>query len=176
LWTFPLPALRERPEDIPPNLEFELERVSRLLGVNVTMNREAKERFLQFARTWPWPGNFRDFDAAVTRMATLAPGGRITLKVVTEELERLSGSALTTGTSELVAQTLGADRAAKLDRFDRVQLEDVLAVCRAARSLSAAGRELFAASRSERTSVNDADRLRKYLARFELDFADLKHS
>ena len=32
LWTFRLPALRERPEDIPPNLEFELEQVSRALG------------------------------------------------------------------------------------------------------------------------------------------------
>jgi transcriptional regulatory protein RtcR len=71
-------------------------------------------------------------------------------------------------------EALGAQRAAKVDRFDRVQLEDVLGVCRSARSLSAAGRELFTASRSERTSVNDADRLRKYLARFDLDFAELK--
>jgi transcriptional regulatory protein RtcR len=176
LWTFRLPALRERPEDIPPNLEFELERVSRLLGVHVTMNREAKERFLQFARSWSWPGNFRDFDAAVTRMGTLASGGRITLPVVIEELNQLSHAAPTGDGSELVIQVLGAERATKLDRFDRVQLEDVLGVCRGARSLSAAGRELFAASRSERTSVNDADRLRKYLARFDLDFADLKAS
>ena len=62
----------------------------------------------------------------------------------------------------------------QLDRFDRVQLEDVLAVCRDARSLSAAGRELFASSRSERRSVNDADRLRKYLARFGIEFGDVK--
>ncbi len=43
-------------------------------------------------------------------------------------------------------------------------------VCRASRSLSDAGRTLFAASRAQRTSVNDADRLRKYLARFGLDW------
>jgi len=49
-----------------------------------------------------------------------------------------------------------------------------MSVYRNVRSLSAAGRELFAASRSERTSRNDADRLRKYLSRFELDFAELK--
>lgn len=29
-------------------------------------------------------------------------------------------------------------------------------------------------SRSDKTSTNDADRLRKYLARFELDFTSLK--
>lgn len=177
LWTFRLPALHERPEDVPPNLEFQLEQVSATLGLNVTISKEAKEQFLAFAATWPWPGNFRDFDAAVTRMATLAEGGRITEKIVDAELSRLQEStAPATSAGELVVQTLGAERAARLDRFDRVQLEDVLAVCRNARSLSAAGRELFAASRSEKTSTNDADRLRKYLARFDLDFTSLKRS
>lgn len=182
LWSFRLPSLHERPEDIPPNLEFELEQVSRSLGRSVTINREARQRFLQFAAEYSWPGNFRDFDAAVTRMATLAESGRITEPVVADELARLRG-ALPGPTSksnqanpELTARALGPERAARLDRFDRVQLEDVLAVCMAARSLSEAGRELFANSRAERTSVNDADRLRKYLSRFELEFAELKRS
>ena len=61
-----------------------------------------------------------------------------------------------------------------LDRFDRVQLADVVRVCRESRSLSEAGRTLFAASRARRTSKNDADRVRKYLARFALDFETLK--
>jgi transcriptional regulatory protein RtcR len=181
LWAFPLPALRERTEDIAPNLEFELGRVSRVLGLNITMNREAKQRFLAFASTWAWPGNFRDFDAAVTRMATLAEGGRITEDVVSDELARLQASASASAADDTnggarVSLVLGEERAARLDRFDRVQLEDVLTVCQKARSLSEAGRELFASSRAERTSVNDADRLRKYLARFELEFADVKHA
>jgi len=46
-------------------------------------------------------------------------------------------------------------------------------VCRRARSLSEAGRVLFAVSRRRRTSTNDADRLRKYLARFELSWEQL---
>jgi transcriptional regulatory protein RtcR len=75
-----------------------------------------------------------------------------------------------------VHEVLGAERAAMLDRFDRVQLEDVLSVCKRSASLSAAGRELFASSRSTRRSVNDADRLRKYLARFGIDFKDLRAS
>jgi transcriptional regulatory protein RtcR len=49
----------------------------------------------------------------------------------------------------------------------------VVATCRASRSLSDAGRKLFAASRTKRASTNDADRLRKYLARFGLDWRDL---
>ncbi|WP_394825062.1 RNA repair transcriptional activator RtcR [Pendulispora albinea] len=179
LWTFRLPALHERSEDIPPNLDFELEKASRDLGVNITMNREATERFLRFASKWTWPGNFRDFNASVTRMATLSDGGRITEDIVAAEIEHLRARAQPPPPSgpragELTARILGAERAARLDRFDRVQLEDVLSVCERARSLSDAGRELFANSRTERTSVNDSDRLRKYLARFAIDFASLK--
>jgi transcriptional regulatory protein RtcR len=187
LWTFRLPALHERLEDLPPNLEFELAQASRALGVHVTMSREARARFLAFAERWSWPGNFRDFNASVTRMATLARGGRITDETVDDELARLrdggggiaagatgaTGATTVSDADALVVRVLGAARASELDRFDRVQLEDVLAVCRAAPSLSAAGRELFARSRAARASVNDADRVRKYLARFGIDFRAL---
>ena len=60
------------------------------------------------------------------------------------------------------------------DRFDRVQLAEVVRVCAGARSASEAGRHLFHASRARRSSRNDADRLRKYLQRFELDFAAIQ--
>ncbi len=69
-----------------------------------------------------------------------------------------------------IAEALGAEAAAALDPFDRVQLAEVLRVCQASRSLSDAGRALFAASRARKSSVNDADRLRKYLARFGLSW------
>jgi len=182
LWTFRLPALRERPEDIEPNLDYELELASRLVGVNVTMNRAARDAFLDFA-TSPralWTGNFRDLNAAVTRMATLAQGGRVTKELVLEEIERLEASwsasrahsrAESSAPSGLISTVLGEEGADKLDLFDRAQLEEVLRVCRASRSLSEAGRSLFAESRKGRTTINDADRLRKYLARFGLDWA-----
>jgi transcriptional regulatory protein RtcR len=180
LWTFRLPGLHERVEDIAPNLEFELGQASSALGVNVTMNREARTRFLAFAARHAWPGNFRDFNASVTRMATLATGGRITPEVVADEESRTTARTVLggpeRGAAPLLTTVLGPERAAALDRFDRAQLEDVLTVCRDAPTLSAAGRELFAASRSERRSVNDADRLRKYLARFGLDLAAVKRA
>ncbi len=60
-----------------------------------------------------------------------------------------------------------------LDPSDPGQLAHVVAACRGSRSLSEAGRTLFAASRARRSSSNDADRLRKYLARFGLSWAEL---
>ena len=69
---------------------------------------------------------------------------------------------------ELLREALPAGALETLDRFDRVQLADVVRVCRQSRSLAEAGRTLFAASRARRTSTNDADRLRKYLAKFQV--------
>ncbi|HVV72309.1 MAG TPA: sigma 54-dependent transcriptional regulator, partial [Verrucomicrobiae bacterium] len=73
----------------------------------------------------------------------------------------------------VLGRHLSAKAIGGLDRFDRVQLEEVLRVCEGARSLSEAGRELFAASRAKKKSANDADRLRKYLARFGLSWGEL---
>ena len=176
LWAFRLPGLRERPEDIPPNLEYEIDRYAQASAEAVTFSREARERFLAFAsgRDAAWTGNFRDFNAAVRRMATLASGGRITREIVDEEIGRLREAWRRDGvvSGGLVDEVLGS-RAAEVDPFDRVQLEEVLRVCRSARSLSEAGRTLFAVSRTRKSSSNDADRLRKYLARHGLGWKDV---
>ena len=177
LWTFQLPGLRERPEDIEPNLDFELERVGDDLKQRLTLSREARDRYLTFARSAAalWSGNFRDFGASLRRMATLCEGGRISVAEVDDEVERLQrqwhadpqpdDDAASDG---LLERLLDKSRLAAIDRFDRVQLEEVVRVCRTARSLSEAGRVLFAASRAARASTNDADRVRKYLARYGL--------
>lgn len=185
LWTFTLPSLRERSEDIEPNLDYELERAGAVLKQRFTFTREARERFLRFARSpeTEWRANFRDFAAAVRRMTTLAEGGRIGLREVDEEIARLTSSwrsaslplaqvqtpTAFTARQSLVDATLGA-QARQLDPFDRVQLEEVLRVCREKRSMSEAGRHLFAATLAQKTTKNDADRLRKYLKRFGLDW------
>jgi transcriptional regulatory protein RtcR len=180
LWTFRLPALAERREDIAPNLQYELDRFASRRGRQVTMNKEARERFLTFAESGAalWTANFRDLNAAVTRMATLAHGGRITTGDVQEELARLESSwrapSETDGGESLLGRLLPAEKLAELDLFDRLQLSAVLRVCQGAASLSEAGRTLFAVSRLSKAMPNDADRLRKYLARFGLTWNELR--
>ncbi|WP_422506406.1 RNA repair transcriptional activator RtcR [Stenotrophomonas sp. GZD-301] len=177
LWTYRLPSLAQRSEDIEPNLDFELERWSREQHERVRFNVEARARYLAFA-TSPeavWRGNFRDLGASLMRLATLARAGRIQTEGVDEEIARLRAQWSGGDAPSLLDTLLGEDAGA-LDRFDRVQLEEVVRVCAAARSLSAAGRELFAVSRTQRASTNDADRLRKYLARFGLDWDTIRRS
>ncbi len=179
LWTFRLPGLAERREDIAPNLDYELEQYGRRRGARVTFSREARERFLAFAVSGEaaWSANFRDLNAAMTRMATLAPGGRIDAATVEEEVSRLRQAWLQGrqegSDGEVLQSVLGADCRQRFDRFDLVQLAEVVRVCRASASLSEAGRRLFAVSRQEKASANDADRLRKYLARFGLAWSSV---
>jgi transcriptional regulatory protein RtcR len=92
--------------------------------------------------------------------------------VVDEEIERLN-YALTDPRSkrgdDALRALIGDERFEQLDVFDRVQLEPVVELCRESKSLSEAGRALFSASRGRKAITNDADRLRKYLARFGIE-------
>ncbi|MGE9266770.1 MAG: RNA repair transcriptional activator RtcR [Verrucomicrobiales bacterium] len=178
LWTFALPGLRERREDIAPNLHYELKRWQESGGGKVRFEKAAERLFLSFAESPEalWRGNFRDLNAAVTRMATLAPRGRITEAEVREEMACLEEGwrrEEAGGEEALLREVLGRERLAQVDLFDRAQLAAVLRVCRESRSLSEAGQRLFAYSRTQKKTVNDSDRLRKYLAKFGLEFGEL---
>jgi transcriptional regulatory protein RtcR len=185
LWTYDLPGLSQRPEDIEPNIEHLLAQSARETGRAVRFNAEARARYLRFAQSADaqWSGNFRDLGASVTRLATLADGGRIAEPLVEAEIERLRwlwrrgapgrpGAAGDDGPG--LPALLGDEAAAGLDLFDRLQLEAVIQVCRGSRSLSEAGRKLFNVSREQRSVVNDADRLRKYLLKHGLSWEALQ--
>ena len=185
LWSYVLPGLAQRPEDIEPNVEHLLVRAGTELGRSVRFSNEARAAYLRYAQSAEalWTGNFRDLSASVTRLATLADSGRIGLPLVEAEIARLrwlwqpatdarNGLASATGTvgRDELAALLGDEAVESMDLFDQLQLAAVLQVCRQSRTLSDAGRLLFQASRTQRTVVNDADRLRKYLVRFGLDW------
>ncbi|SHF74358.1 transcriptional regulatory protein RtcR [Litoreibacter ascidiaceicola] len=174
LWTFHLPALRDRPEDFEVNLRHELAQAEKTLGIRVGFNSDASEAWLRFASApgTLWPGNFRDFSGAILRLCTLAPRGRITRAQVVDEiatLERRWRAADTDQNSQLVAKYVNGP----VDPFDIPQLANVLHTCQTSATISEAGRRLFAVSREDRKSRNDADRLRKYLAKFDLSWAEL---
>lgn len=178
LWTFRLPGLADRREDLEPNLDFELRRLSDQTGHRVSMSREARTEFLQWAMSTEavWSANFRDLNAAVVRMGTLAPSGRIGVAEVQAERQRLVKSWQDEGdrNSGAVNDFLNSEQLRQLDLFDQLQLNGVLQVCLSCRSLSEAGRKLFSVSRQSRASTNDADRLRKYLARFGLSWNEIR--
>jgi len=181
LWTFELPGLAARREDLEPNLDYELQKITDETGHRVSMSREARSAFLKWAQSpdAKWTANFRDLNAAVVRMATLAVAGRISEADVRDECQRLrrlwqpQERHPDSNRENALERVLSTEQIEKLDLFDRVQLAAVLNVCRECRSMAEAGRRLFAISRQARTSNNDSDRLKKYLARFGLGWDDI---
>jgi transcriptional regulatory protein RtcR len=176
LWTYALPGLAERPEDIEPNLSYLLAQFGAENGQMVRFNKEARASYMRFAMSAEakWAGNFRDLSASVTRMATLAESGGISEPIVAAEIARLRRLWRHHGRAPLSADVdlpdLLGDAANQLDLFDAMQLGSVAAVCRQSKSLSDAGRKLYAVSRDAKAKPNDADRLKKFLARFGLQW------
>ncbi|WP_051012940.1 RNA repair transcriptional activator RtcR [Gallaecimonas xiamenensis] len=177
LWHYPLPGLKDRREDLEPNLDFELAKATEELGYKVGFNQQARKAYLDFALAADalWLGNFRDLNASVQRMATLAEGGRITLDIVQKERQRLGRYWQRDIDPELplLSEVLSEGQLAEIDLFDQHQLRQVIAVCRQSRNLSEAGRQLFNRSREKKKSSNDSHRLRQYLAKFALSFDDI---
>ena len=183
LWTFHLPGLKDRPEDLEPNLDFEFKRYAEQTGQRVTMNAEARTCFLEFALSNQavWAGNFRDLNAAVSRMATLAGGKRITRSDVMEEIQRLKSAwSYRIEQKEDSKQMdprleLPSALTESLDQFDQGQLKEVLRVCFESSTMAEAGRRLFAVSRTKLKAPNDSDRIRKYLSRFGLNWNSIQN-
>ena len=141
----------------------------------VRFSSEARERYTQFGtQQAEWRANFRDLNSSITRMATLADGGRITLETVEQEIQLLTkrwgGQA---PAASALSQWLAADKLTDIDEFDQVQLEHVIGVCQSSTSLAVAGRRLFNASRQKKRSNNDSHRLKQYLSKFDLEFDQL---
>ena len=90
------------------------------------------------------------------------------------EIQQGSGFDSVSGDDYSLLHDLLGDRRESLDLFDKAQLACVIRICRESRSLSEAGRTLFAESRKKKSNPNDADRLRKYLASFGLDWGSVR--
>ncbi len=180
LWTYRLPMLKERMEDLEVNLDYELERFALKAGSLVSFNKAARSRYLKFAQTpeASWRANFRDLNASVTRMATLADGGRITVEVVDDEIQRLRHDWLVTSQEwdprAITAPFLDEEVHAQLDLFEHIQLAGIADVCKNSRSMAEAGRILFDQSREQKKSINDSHRLKQILGKYGVQFEALQ--
>ena len=134
-------------------------------------NKEARSKFLNFATSSDakWIANFRDLNGAVVRLCTLAFSGRITLDILDEEIKRLKDLwdiERFSGQENLIDNYKHIIYINQIDLFEQIQIEGVLRVCTESKSLSDAGRKLFATSRLSKTSSNDSDRLKKFLSKY----------
>ncbi|KAF1081897.1 MAG: Transcriptional regulatory protein RtcR [Candidatus Rifleibacterium amylolyticum] len=177
-WEFTLPGLKERPQDIEPNIDYELQLHSQTLGKPVSFSSEARKAYVKFALSPEalWVANFRDLNSSLSRMMALCEGNRIGVADVENEMARLRNewrSESADSDFSLLESILDRQQLAEIDLFDRLQLAAVIKVCRNSSSLAEAGRKLFAGSLQKKRSTNDSDRLRKYLQRFGISWKDI---
>ncbi len=184
LWSYQMPSLCQRIEDLEPNLDYELAKFSRQQGEKLDFNKQARKRYLAFATSTEalWAGNFRDLNASVTRMGVLSDGGRISETLVDEEIQRLQnnwssvqGGAVSSSDSirGRVEKILGEQAAAELDTYDQIVIAGIIDVCKGSRSMAEAGRTLFNQSRLQKKSINDSHRLKQILDKYKISFGDI---
>ena len=184
LWTYELPSLKDRLEDLEPNIDFELESYSNKSGYLVRFNTSARDIYLHFATSTEamWSANFRDLNASITRMGTLSDGGRITVSVVNDEIKRLkqkwhrqSGTPTTHDTHRhCIESILGNGSCDAIDVHEQVLLANVIQTCQQASSMAEAGRVLFNVSRTTKASTNDSHRVKQILSKYHISFSDIK--
>jgi len=181
VWTYQLPSLKERMEDFEANIEYEIERFSKKSGYRIHFNKAAKEAYLTFSQSdlALWSANFRDLNSSITRMGTLADGGRITIDLVKEEIERLKTKWRSSPSDDLpknLTSILPVDKLHTLDNYDIGILSTIIDTCKRSNSMADAGRKLFNISRTQKSSTNDSHRIKKILEKYELSFDDIKKS
>ena len=91
-WTFFLPSLKDRLEDLPANIDYELARLGSEQQQQYRFMPEARALYENFATSSEatWQGNFRDLTASMIRLTTLAESKVIRVKDVQAEIERLT--------------------------------------------------------------------------------------
>ncbi|MFO0558165.1 MAG: RNA repair transcriptional activator RtcR family protein [Polyangiales bacterium] len=167
-WSFRLPALRERREDIESNVRFELDRFTETYRSNARFSRPALAKYLAFAKSDEarWPHNFRDLSQSVLRMASSASEGLIDVDDVAREIATLLEAW---GPVAELAVPARSPEDRSRDRVDQVLVETVIAALRRSKSLAAAGRLLFDGEAKAGRSVNYSDRARKLCLRLAID-------
>jgi DNA-binding NtrC family response regulator len=108
-----LPALRERREDIPLLIENIVRRFRETNGRPVSVQAMAVERL----QGMDWPGNIRELENMVNRLAIFSPTGLITLRDVEREASR---------TREAVEESVPVPPPDRLIELERQQITRVL--------------------------------------------------
>jgi len=91
-WTFFLPSLKDRLEDLPANIDYELARLGSEQQQQYRFAPEARQLYESFAMSADatWQGNFRDLTASMIRLTTLAESKVIRNDDAQAEIERLA--------------------------------------------------------------------------------------
>jgi formate hydrogenlyase transcriptional activator len=114
-----VPALRERPEDIPLLVRHFVQQFSRQMSKNIdTILSETMNTLLKY----PWPGNIRELQNVIERAVILTTGP--VLKVPSDDLHAVSNGSVSPPAAPIITPQPGPHRnmRAVLDDAERQQI------------------------------------------------------
>jgi PAS domain S-box-containing protein len=114
-----LPALRERPEDIPLQFHYFLEQTSMKMEMAVPRVEPA---VLDYLCRYDWPGNVRELQNVVERMINISNGREITIKHLPQEI-MLDQQQLQNKTGKVVSAGESAGKYRQQQKFMQAQQE-----------------------------------------------------
>jgi two-component system response regulator PilR (NtrC family) len=115
-----MPALREKPEDIPALAEHFLEKYNASMGKSLHgISEEAMERL----EAYPWPGNVRELENVVERAVALEPGTVIQADSLPRELRGAHGGH---GEVDVVLRDSGIDLERHLEDLRRRYMAEAM--------------------------------------------------
>lgn len=173
-WTVEVPPIRDRPEDIESALQRETGIWRDRTGIQVDFaGPDGRAFFMDRARRYPWPGNFREFHAAFVHLAMASQNGRIRNGDVEDEFRRMERSrhGSEAGRSGEEADETQAPRTG-YDLAELARLACALDACRKCKTASEAGTMVFSAraraAQDNGTLFNGAASLQRLFGQFGL--------
>ena len=129
--------------------------------------------YMNLAKSFPWPGNYREFHATFIHLAIAAKNGRIAKIDVENEFKRKKLSQRDFGTVSSTESNVSYEMpASEYDLTELAQLACALDICRKAKTASEAGEILFAAraetAKRNGTQFNGASSLQRLFSQFGL--------
>jgi two-component system response regulator PilR (NtrC family) len=115
-----MPALREKPEDIPALAEHFLEKYKAAMGKNLHgISEDAMERL----EAYHWPGNVRELENVIERAVALEPGEAIHAESLPRELRGGHGGG---GELDVVLRDSGIDLERHLEELRRRYMAEAM--------------------------------------------------
>jgi two-component system, NtrC family, response regulator len=163
-----VPALRERPEDIPLLIQYFLHRYASELGVT---NPSVREEASTFLTEQPWPGNVRELENVIRKAMLFARGYTVSLDDVRNALQKPLGFAAAThqSISSYVGEVLRATGRGEITDARSVIIETVERELYAQALKLASGNLTKAAKWLGVTRVTMREKLNAYGLRSETD-------
>jgi len=117
-----IPSLRERVDDIPPLVEYLIERYAKKAGKKI---RHIKRKTLELFQRYHWPGNIRELQNVIERAVILCDGEEFAVDESWLKPESHQPSGLIDASPSMLAEDQRA-----LAQREKKMIEDALAACK----------------------------------------------